>query len=226
MRKTLLLAVPAVMISYQTTTAQGPTMELPTVYIQNTVTGSNRMPTNVLGSPYLNEEFKMGTVTIKNEESYKSYLRYNAYNDEIEMKDGATTTAVMKRDYITVRLGADVFSIHTYAYEEGVKDGYFNALNEGKAQLLRRRKVYLKAAQAATSSYSQDKPPKFEMEESFYISINGETAQPVRLNKKGVLSLFSDYQTDLSSYVKENKMKLKSTEEVVKLLEYYNTLGG
>ena len=154
MRKPLFLAVSAVMFSYQAAVAQGPTMELPTVYVQNTVTGSNLVPTNVLGSPYLDEEFKIGTVIIKDAESYKSLLRYNAYNDEIEMKNGNTTTAIMKRDYITVKLGTDVFSIHTFAYEEGVKDGYFNVLNQGKAQLLRRRKVHLKEGKAATSSYT------------------------------------------------------------------------
>ena len=218
------MAVPALMIGYSSLAQGGPTMELPTVYVQNTVTGSNRLPTNVLGSPYLNEEFVIGTVTIKGQDSYQSYLRYNAYNDELEMRNGDTTNAVMKRDYISVRLGQDVFSVHPFAYEGGIKSGYFNALNEGKAVLLRRRQVILRKGQEATSSYAKDKPPKFEMEETFYISINGETAQPVKLNKKGVLNVLTDNSSALAGYVKKNKLKLKSQQEVLQLLEHYNSL--
>ena len=224
MRKTLVIAIPALMIGYGSMAQGGPIMELPTVYIQNTVTGSNRLPANVLGSPYLNEEFVIGSVNIKGEESYKTLLRYNAYNDELEMKSGTTTSAVMKRDYISVSIGRDVFSVHAFAYEDGIKNGYFNALNEGKAVLLRRRQVILKAGQEATSSYAKDKPPKFEMQESYYITIDGETAQPVKLNKKGVLNVLADNAGDLGGYIKKNKLKLKSEQEVLKLLEHYNTL--
>ena len=217
------MAVPALMISYNSMAQGSQNLQLPAVYVQNTVTGSNRMPTNVIGSPYLNEEFVVGTVTIKDAESYQTYLRYNAFNDELEMRNGNTTSAVMKRDYITVRIGSDVFSVHSYAYDDGIKNGYFNALNEGKAVLLRRRQVNLREGQAATSSYSKDKPPRFEMQESYYMSINGETAQLVKLNKKGVLGAFGD-NSSLNSFVKKNKIKLKSEAEVLKLLEYYNSL--
>lgn len=224
MRKTLFVAVPALMMSYGSLAQGSPAMELPTVYVQNTVTGSNRAPSNVLGSPYLNEEFVIGTVTIKGEESYQTLLRYNAFNDELEMRNGTTTSAVMKRDYITVRLGGDVFSVHAYAFNDGIKNGYFNALNDGSAVLLRRRKVILREGQVATSSYGKDKPPKFEMEESYYLSVDGETAQPVKLNKKGVLTALSGTNKDLSSYVKKNKLKLKSESEVLQLLSHYNSL--
>lgn len=224
MRKTLFLAVPALMISY-TSLAQGsPALELPTVYIQNTVTGSNSMPSNVIGSPYLNEEFAIGTVSIKDAESYQTYLRYNAFNDELEMRNGNTTNAVMKRDYISVRLGRDVYTIHSYAVSGGEKNGYFNALNKGEVVLLRKRQMNLRQGQAATSSYGKDKPPKFELVESYYISINGETAQPLKLNKKAVLAVFSENSSDLNAYVKKNKLKLKSEAEVLKLLEYNNSL--
>ncbi len=224
MRKTLFAALPALMIGYTGLGQGAPTMELPTVYVQNTVTGSNRLPADVLGSPYLNEEFVVGTVTINGEESYQTYLRYNAFNDELEMRNGNTTNAVMKRDYVTVRIGSDVFSVHPYTYDAGIKNGYFNALNEGTAVLLRRRQVILKEGQAATSSYSKDKPPRFELEESHYISFNKETAQLVKLNKKGVLSAFTDHGAELNAFVKKNKLKLKSEAEVLQLLEYYNSL--
>ncbi|MBT8206440.1 MAG: hypothetical protein KJO94_09180 [Eudoraea sp.] len=225
MRKSLFVAVPALFISYNSMAQGSQNLQLPTVYVQNTVTGSNSMPTNVIGSPYLNEEFVIGTVTIKGEESYQTYLRYNAFNDELEMRNGNTTNAVMKRDYITVRLGRDVYSIHTYAMDnDGVKDGYFSALNEGKAVLLRRRQMNLREGQAATSSYGKDKPPRFELVESYYISIDKETAQPVKLNKKGVLGAFGDKSSALNGFVKKNKLKLKSEAEVLQLLEHYNSL--
>ncbi len=224
MRNTFLLAIPALMISYNSTAQGSPAMELPTVYVQNTVTGSNRLPTNVIGSPYLNEEFVIGTVSIKDSESYQTYLRYNAFNDELEMRNGNTTNAVMKRDYISVSLGGDVFSVHAYAYDGGIKNGYFNALNEGNAVLLRRREVILQAGQAATSSYSKDTPPRFELQEYYYISINKETAQPVKLNKKGITEVLSDQNADIAAYIKKNKLKLKSEAEVLKLLEHYNSL--
>ena len=104
------------------------------------------------------------------------------------------------------------------------KNGYFKALNEGNAVLLRKREMNLREGQAATSSYSKDKPPRFELVESYYISMNKETAQPVKLNKKVVLGAFSDKSSELTSFVKKNKLKLKSEAEVLKLLGYYNGL--
>ncbi len=224
MKKTFLVAIPAALLGLNTLAQGAGRLDLPTVYVQNTVTGSNNMPTNVLGSPYLNEEFQIGTVTIKGSESYQTYVRYNAFNDEIEMRNGNTTSAVMKRNYITVNLAGEVFSIHPYDADGALKQGYFNALNKGSMQLLRRRTVELKEGSAASSSYSQDKPPKFELKQSYYLTKDGEKAKMVRLNKKGILNALSDRSTKVNAFVKKNKLKLKSEVEVIKLLDYYNSL--
>ena len=49
--------------------------------------GNNILPDNIQGSPYLSDEFIPGKVVIKNDKPVMAALRYNAYQDEIQMKD-------------------------------------------------------------------------------------------------------------------------------------------
>lgn len=204
--------------------AQQGRLQLPMDYVQNSITGKNNVPTNVLGSPYLDEEFLPGTVSIKETDSYQAYMRYNAFHDEIEMQENNQAVALMKRDYVTAKIGSDLYKIVKYKEGNTPKQGYVVVKKEGPTSFYLKNKMTLKEGKEATSSYSKDQPPKFELEQTYFLAFGEEIATDVKLNKKSILGVFKDNQKALEHYVKEKKLKLKSESEVLALLNYYDSL--
>ena len=196
-------------------------VELPSEYLNNNTTGGvNTLPPNLEGSPYLKETFQRGMVHIEDNEPYAAMLRYNAYQDEIQIQEGNGVSSLFLRDYIWVELGGETFRIVDYKTKSGISKGYFVELNQGNTRLLKRYEKVFREAEAASSSYSQDKPPRFDDRIAYYL-IQGESpAREIKLRKKDVLEALSSKEAD--SYVKQQKLKLKSEEEVLQLIEVIN----
>jgi hypothetical protein len=201
-------------------------VNLPATYAQNAVLGKNGLPNDVVGSPYFIETFNYGSVIVEDKESYKALMRYNAYSDEIEMKNNdSSITALMKRDYIRASFNNQTFGIFTYEEEGGERKGYFVVLYETKNfTLLKRKKKLLKEGRQATSSYSNDTPPSFDDIEKCYLQIDGNKAISLRLKKKDVISALPDaLRSKAEVYIKQNKTKLKTEKEVIMLLNHLSS---
>ena len=104
------------------------------------------------------------------------------------------------------------------------KQGYLIALAEGKASLFKRYKKVFIEGQEATSSYGSDKPAKLEEKVTYFLKTEDGVVRELRLKKKELLNMLSDKEGDLKNYISENKLKLKSTDEVIKLINYYNSI--
>ena len=218
-KKHLLLVVTLTL----TTLAWGQTsLELPSSYINNNTYGgvNNSLPPNVEGSPYLTDEFTKGTVFIENEQPYGAMMRYNAYQDEIQVQGSDGISSLFKRDYVWAEIGGQSFRIETYNTRSGTSKGYFVELNRGKVRLLKRIEKEFKEGQPAVSSYSEDTPPRFEEKVTYYLLREGSPAEEVRLRKKDILEFLSS--KEIESYVKENKLRLKTEGEVIQVLTQIN----
>ena len=196
-------------------------IQLPAEYLRNNVTGNNTVPENVQGSPYWDPEFVSGTVFVHNRESYPARLRYNAFNDEIEMEADGATVALLKRDYIHVQIGTEQYQIEKFKEKGKAKQGYFVPLNQGANRLLLRRTIVFREGKEAESSYDDPMPARFDRSTAYFISIDSSSATSIRLRKKDVLDVF-DNDPKLQDFVKTNKLKLKSAEEVIKVLDFLN----
>lgn len=198
-------------------------LDLPMEYLQNNASGKNLIPDNVDGSPYYDESWTYGTVHI-NETTYQRELRYNAYKDELEMKDKGQILNLMKRGYIWANIGSKTYRIEEYITDgEQTRQGYFIKLNKGTARLLVRKQKELMAAQAAASSYQRDRPARFIDKESYYLKVGERPASEIKLKEKDLLDNL-DKEAQLKAYIKANKLKLKTEDEVIQLLVYYNSL--
>lgn len=201
-------------------------IQLPTEYLNNSTLGgvNNNLPANVQGSPYINEEFVIGKVFVNENKPYAGILRYNAYNDGIEMKTEKGIITLLKRDYLKAEINGKLYLIESYKVNGAIRKTYFVELNKGKARLLLKQGKKFVEAKPARSSYSKDQPPKFEDETSYYITLEGKAAVETKLKSKDVLAAFADHQKELQDFVKQNKLKLKTEAEVMQLLAYYNSL--
>lgn len=217
-KKQVLLAVTLA----ATTLVRGQTsLELPSSYINNnTYGGINNLPPDIEGSPYLRDEFVKGTVFVENEKPYAAMMRYNAYQDEIQVQGSDGISSLFKRDYIWAEIGGETFRIQTYGDRAGTSKGYFVELNRGNIRLLKRIVREFKEGQPAVSSYSQNTPPRFDEKVTYYLVREKSPAREVRLRKKDILGFLSSKEVE--TYVKENKLRLNSEKEVIQVLTQIN----
>lgn len=197
-------------------------LDLPSEYLRNNTSGgvNDNLPPNLEGSPYLDDDFKRGMVYTENEKPYPAMMRYNAYQDEIQIKGANGISSLFMRDYVWAELGGETFKIASYEKGSGTAKGYFVVMNEGRTRLLKKYNKVFKEEVPASSSYSQAKPPRFEDAITYYLAEEGSPAREVKLKKKDILNVLSSKEAE--SFIKENKLGLKSEDEVLKVLNHLN----
>ena len=196
-------------------------VDLPTEYVRNTTVGNNTIPENVQGSPYFSKGFISGMVYTDKGQPYAAMLRYNGYNDQIEMKDMDKTISLLKRDYISAVIGGKKYSIKKYKDNNSEKQGYFIVMNDGNVQLLLRQEKEFVEGKEASTSYSNKIPSKFVERSTYYLKKGDMAAVATKLKKKDILKLLEN-KKELVDFVNSNGLKLKSEAEVIKLLNFAN----
>lgn len=198
--------------------------DLPSEYLRNNTTGgiNDNLPANLQGSPYLEDDFKRGMVYSENEKPYPAMMRYNAYQDEMQIQGPNGISSLYMRDYIWAELGGETFKIESYEKGSGTAKGYFVEVNQGNTRLLKRYDKIFKEAEPATSSYSSDKPPRFDDDITYFLIQEGSPAKEIRLKKKDILEILDSKEAQ--TFVKDNKLKLKSETEVLELLNHLNVM--
>lgn len=202
-------------------------VELPVEFYRNSLNERQLPNKQYQGSPYLNEEFVEGKITVDNELNYKKQLRYNAYSDIFELRgDDNQINALLRSTNVTVLIDNSMFELIDYLLNNEVKEGYFEKLNrKGKTILLKQyRKKFIDIVKAK-SSYQSDSPAKFVLDKSYFIKMNEVSpAVKIILKKKNILSVLSDKGILVKEYISKNKLNLKNEQEVVQLFDYYNSL--
>lgn len=200
-------------------------MDLPGEYIRQKVVGNN-LPDNVKGSPYFNEAFVTGTIFTNDNKSFKALLRYNAYNDEMQMKQNGNIIALLKFEGSRITLNGETFEVYNYTDKSGANEtAYFvNLSKPGKAQLLvHKRKKYVEGTKSETT-YGVDAPATFRDEISYFLYKNDEL-NLLKLSKKNILKSLDDKNKELNNHISDNKLKFKKDHEpYIKLIDFYNNL--
>jgi len=203
-------------------------LEVPAEYTRQHLMGNNIvLAKDVQGSPYLTESFLSGQVLIDGREPYRKLLRYNAYLDEIQMKDDQNKTmSLLKREYIRARIAHDFYEIVSYIDSDGnEKKGYMVKVEEGNASLYRQNKKLFIDAKEAPSSYRKDQPAKLVEEMTYFLRKKDGLLTEMKFKKKEVLKMLGDKDSELKKYLSENNnIALKNEVGMAQLIRYYNTL--
>jgi len=199
-------------------------MDLPGEYIRQKVVGKNSLPTNVQGSPFYNEAFSEGIINTNDNKSFKAYLRYDAFNDEMQMKQNEEIIALLKFEKDEVEIDKVVYEVYSYFNEGSNENGYFiNLTNGGNTRLLLHKgKKYIEGTKAV-NTYTKDKPPMFKDDISYYL-MKDNSLNVVSLSKKNFLKLLEDKKSELENYISDNKLKLRDEKDFIQLINFYNSL--
>lgn len=178
------------------------------------------------GSPYLNENFVIGQIFEDEDSRGKFLIRYNIYNDVMEaLMDENQIMEIKKDPMVKIFLSGRRFTVHNYVTETGIKDGYFEILEDGdKIDLLVKHKRIFKPGERAKTSFHVEKKPELEEETSYYIFHNNENA-PIhikRLKEKYVLDALSLDNKKIKALIKSNDLKVKTENDLKILIQLIN----
>ena len=179
----------------------------------------------VIGSPYLTEEFVKGTLFL-NEKNYGDYLfRYNIFRDEVEFKKDtyAPVESVKKIEGILVELEDDTkISVHTLTIDTNTYERkFFVEIVEGNYQLNKLVRAKFTAPKKAETTLSADVKAKFTKIEEFYV-INEDKVEKLVQKKKELKKQFPDEGEKMMAFVNEEKINLKKEDDLKKLFQYMN----
>lgn len=181
---------------------------------------------SIEGSPYLSNDFTTGTIFTTN--GYKVVdipIRYNIYNDDLEFKTPENQILAIAKPETVTRADFGTYQMTYRNYMSGSKEkaGYFVVVEEGKATLLTKPQVFFQKEEPG-DGIKPGKPAKFVSQgDLIYVSLNQQPA--VRINKKkDIYEALKTNTKELEAFVKENDLKTTKTEDLQKLVKYYNSL--
>lgn len=222
---TLLLAVIAINVSAQDAARQNLTSP-------GMIYAFDMNDNNIIGTPYVENEFMPGKISADKDGKIYS-LRYNAFNDVIELKKNADEIEALNRDLVnvTVTFINSNKSYQAYNYidsdSNNSKRGYFvvaTNTTDKKPLLIKERIVFIDK-QKAKSGYAKTKPAQYKRKSDEYYTLNKSgIAVELPTNKKDLANTFPEHSKEILDYIKSNKIKTSRTEDLIELMGYINTL--
>ncbi len=184
-----------------------------------------------IGSPYLDETYKIATVYYQGELQENFYVRHNILNDEIELKQTILPEEQPKaliRDKNIKLIFEDGKEIYFRKYKpkkENAVNGFVYAINDSATyNAYKVINAKFSEGHAATSSMVKEVPNRFSHFSSYYYSSKPEEIlRPLPSNyKKFIKILEPDLQQKLRVYIKENRLNLKEDDEIKSIFDYLN----
>ena len=177
------------------------------------------------GTPYLDDAFHSGSISHKKQKYTGLDLRFNPYEGYFEFK---TEDGIRFLDPRTTRVDTVWLEGETYFYVhfmsgKSTKQTFMKAVHTGPTRVLLFNQVVLVQPEEATG-YEAFKPARFEkLAETIFIHVEGKPALEFK-GKKSLEEIFPKHYSLLASHAKSEKLKLKNTEDVVRLCEYYDSI--
>lgn len=186
---------------------------------------------SIKGSVYIQESFMPARLTTV--DGTKIYnLKYNAYNDEIEIQNENQEPNALNKNIdnllITFIADSKTYEAIDYLNDEGnASRGYFVHINDAnnKYQLLIREAIKFVDRKPAKTGYDKSKPAEFKrLSDTYFVKNGNNPAVEFPKNKKDLSKIFPEKYDTISSFIKENRIKTSKEEDLVELFNYINTL--
>ncbi len=188
---------------------------------------NNKKYANAEGSKYIFEEFKLAKI----EGLTGSHLiRLDPVDNIIQLKkeDNKILSLSKKYQYKIMLLdGSGSYETHRFINTEGeIGNTFFEKKHTTDRFLLyKKQRIKFLPAKPAKSSYEPEKSAKFVKLEDAYFLMNlidnpGHLVEIPR-KKKALLNFFGARSNEISKFIKTQKLKIDSEEDIIKILSFY-----
>ncbi len=180
---------------------------------------------STLGSPFENEEYEKGKVIYNNEILGDYYYRFNAYNQEVELKKTLLPEekmeALIKDPLVSLETNGDYY-VYTsmLSKNQKIEEGYVKLFYSGdKYKLYERYFVKFKEGKPAENSMVNPIPSKFTTyKEYFYKDKNEDIIKEIPFKKSKFLKIFSnDDLIEIKELLKSKDYNLNDKEDLTDL---------
>lgn len=184
---------------------------------------------DIQGSVYVDENFKMGTIYYRYQPYVKYELRYDAFNDEVELKRNAEgpIEALHKSEAISCQIGGEEYNYVSFKNSSGkIKQGYLIPIYKGELYTLyiRRAKIFKEGKEAKTSLQNSF-PHRFLDEQTYFLSIDDDEPLQIKTTKKEVMNWAkADDKNKVKTFFKENNINLKEKQGLVRTVAFLDAL--
>lgn len=179
---------------------------------------------DVKGSPYLYDDFKFGMITMEGKEPLRVLMRYDVNSETFEVKtekDSEDIYILPLNPDTKYHLGNETYDYRTINLEGNDITGYFQVHFEGdNVSLLEKPSLTFTEAVKAKTGYDKDRPGQIKLNKDLYLVFEDGTVEKVRLKEKDFEKAFSS-SPSVKKYFSDNK--LKTAEDFVKMLEWYDS---
>jgi hypothetical protein len=178
------------------------------------------------GSPYLNDEFTKGTIILSDGKKYENILlRYNIYNDMFEFQKGNEALSIDKdKHFSCFTYGIYTFKYFEFEYKSKIESGYLEQVIEGDFSLYMKHIVILKDAEES-GAYQEATNPTFYSQKPIFMIGNGPDRIVEIKNSKDLNNKFKELEETINNYTGNKKLKLKSKDDFIELINYLNSKG-
>lgn len=177
------------------------------------------------GTPYLDEEFSKGSLSLGHSQINNIDLRYNIYEDHFEYLDEEVVKFIdPRRNQVdTVWLKGDTYLYVSLEAGKKIKMTYMKMVRGDGTRILLKHRMMLTEPEKS-QGYKDAKPARFNRQQDLiFIQPTGSHAMEFK-GKKSIEELFPDHYHQLSEYVKSEKLKLKNLDDITKLCIYFDSV--
>lgn len=177
---------------------------------------------SITGSKYLNEEFSQAKVN-KGTENF--LIRYNAYSDIMEYKNGSDLLELIKEQNTHFQFdNGEIYELLTYNVKGSSVSRYHQILtDQNNVKVSKFKSIKLEEAKAAANSYDTATPASYKQNrDSYFITVNDQTTE-FDGKRKSAERLFPSKSSEIKKFYKENKIRTND-EDMIKLGNFLATL--
>lgn len=199
--------------------------------VMRDVAGKNlrqRSVSDFVGSPLLSEQWSKGVIKFADNTTSNQEIKYDQLEDVVLYKNDKEETLVA----IDPIKEFSIFLIKDGKAQEKVFRSGFNAVNDNSDKafyeiiadnnlkfLKRTIKIIVEEKE-----YNAGSATKKITDKTYYFVVKSNTPISVSKNEKSILTAIGDRNTELSTYIKTNKLNLKNDGDIIKLFAYYDEL--
>ena len=178
----------------------------------------------VEGEIYIGEKWPSGKIVLRDGRKIDSYrLRYNILVDQMQfIADKDTLAFASPQELSTLTFDNRTFIYEAYQCDNTIRYGYFELIEPGKNRLLLKRLVTFEMPDAKDPDDQDD--TKYFIDECYFISKPGKASYKIMCNRKSALSVLTEHQDEIDEYLRITGNKVKTPDDLKKLISYYNTL--
>ena len=185
-----------------------------------------------VGSPYSTENFIKSKMYYGDDFQGAFYIRYNALNGNIEIKQTALPNEEAKNLYpdkkISIKYLNKELKFTTYINKkDDTKNGYLSMIADGpKYKLYHRLAVKYSEGKTAPNSMVADIPSRFaHFDEYYYQKVGVDRIDYLRQKKNGLLKqIDKEIREEVKSYLKEENINLDNEKDLIKAFNHINTM--